>query len=239
MNVSSKVLLVSFLIPIVALSSIIFLLYSFNRGSWVQGVLSIFTVASVFVLVWERLHELATKRLEYLYENTLSKLYELCHIEKKSLKEGLYKFIYQKQIFEYLNKLKRFGSFLYFIKLYPARLLHIFEEIQEISDKYSKKINELQEFSKKANIEHFNERLFAYLLGLTELKSVGFSKEYISENKKLLKKLKEEKPELIEELCKFWRLLINNLEKTLTEMENFMEENSLTIPKVNGKIAIC
>jgi len=150
-----------------------FLLYSFYRGSWVHGVLSIFTVASVFVLVWERLHELATKRLEYLYENTLSKLYELCYIEKKSLREGLVRFIYQKQIFGYLNKLKRFGRFLYFIKLYPANLLHIFEEIQGILDKYSEKINELQDFSKEANIESFNGRIFACLLGLTKSKLEG------------------------------------------------------------------
>jgi len=30
--------------------------------------------------------------------------------------------------------------------------------------------------------------------------------------------------------------LIENLEKAMTEMENFMEENFLTIPKVNGKV---
>jgi hypothetical protein len=232
MNISSKVLLIAFVTPIVALLIILFCLFMLHYEAGFHVIISFVTAVSVFVLVWERLHEMVSHRLEYIHEHVLCKLHENCSFNKNNIQYGgLYpsSYLEKENIQKLVDKLKRLGAFIYIIKLYPKEITSPLQKLSHIAEKYNKNIEELKKFKKDNNLD-YNPTILAYFLELIDINLDDFASEVVNRTREFFKLLKEKEPRLAEDLCKLWLLLTKQSNEVLRKLESFMEENSLTIP---------
>jgi len=234
MRVYSKVFLTTFLIPTIGLFVLLSFSVYFGYATLPQVIPSFLTAISVSALVWERLYEIAAKRLKYIHKHMLSTLYEKTQKESDSSAVALNFFVYWDEIQKLADKVKRLGSFFYFIKLYPVNAISLLRKVCIYTQTINKKLHELQSFKEKIDVS-YNSRVLAHYLGLISVDLSTLDSQGVACTKEFYIQLKERNPRLTQDLCRLERerpLLIKNMKTVLRQLEGFMEENSLTIPEI-------
>lgn len=232
MRVDSKVSLLMLLLTIIVIVASLCSIY-LEDVTWAHIILSVFPAVSISVLVWERILEIANRRLEYVYENTLVKLHEMCSLEKsRSEYYPLDILEYSRDIQNLTEKVRRIGSFVLLIRLYPSDSITLLEETSIYLQKFNERVKDLHNFTNKKRTT-YNEEVLAHFFGLKETDLTKQNPASTRQTKEFYGVLKKEKPELIEEICGLWRTLNmpERMETILRHLETFMEENSLPIPQ--------
>ena len=229
-DISFKLTVIFLLCPIFSLTLLFFVLFYFGYREAINLVLSTFTVMSVIILVWERVHDLSLKKLEYIYEHVLREIHKKIYEQKVDLESNFGYPIYLKDIKFLIKKLKRTGKILGLVSLYPSSFIRKLEGVSEVGENYMAEINKLERFSKDVGIQ-WNPRILWKLVysKIDELKSCD--KQTINKNEKFLKLIKEKSPNIISNLKEEWEKLIEQLNVTILKLESFFEKNALPIPK--------
>ncbi|MDH5449225.1 MAG: hypothetical protein OEX01_09540 [Candidatus Bathyarchaeota archaeon] len=151
------------ILSIVIVSVLVIYVYrtSFDASAILDFVSALVSMILVNLLVWERLRDSLSKKLEYIHENFLDKLNER----------------FQRDIFHFWREgidgmksdLERYGRFMG-ISLYPKALLKQIETFLIIYKKYDSKREEIINIGKKDLESQFDQYLWFYLLGLRDLK---------------------------------------------------------------------
>jgi len=233
MRVYSKIFLATFLIPTIGLFVLLSFSVYFGYATLPQVIPSFLTAILVSALVWERLYEIVTKRLEYIHERVLSVLYEKTQMESDSGADALCYFLYWDEIQKLADKVKILGSFFYFIKLYPSNAISRLRQVCIYTQEINKKLHELRSFKEKIDVS-YNDRTLAHYLGLISLDLSTLDSQDVACTKEFHIQLIERKPKLTQDLCRLERerpILIKNMKKVLRQLEDFMEENALTVPE--------
>ena len=124
-DISFKLTVIFLLCPILSLALLFFVLFYSGYKEAINLVLSTFTVMSVIILVWERVHDLSLRKLEYVYKHILCEIHKKIYEQKVDLesKPNFSYPIYLKDIKFLIKKLKRTGKILGLVSLYPNSLI--------------------------------------------------------------------------------------------------------------------
>lgn len=222
MSVSTKLTLLVLALPIsilILLDSIIF--YFYETGIEVSALLS---AILVFLLVWERLRDSLSKRLEYLHKNYLFELY-------RDFSRSIFHF-WKPTVERIRPDLERYGKFMGIFSLYPRNLLKKIDSFLTCCDEFDNRINRIQDIGKKAFVP-LDRDLWYHLLGLKHLRDAELQKYAGKPVFKLYadkaRKVGKEQVELIEEIKK----LLEEGEKMRIEifekLEDFLKSNNLKL----------
>lgn len=230
--ISSKVTFIILLCPIVLLSIAIFILFYYHYREMINVVLSTITGVSVIVLVWERIYELSSKKLEYVYEHVLCGIHKKAYEESKSMRKNFVFPIWLKDLKMLTDKLRRTGKTLGLVSLYPKNLVKTLENIFSTENNYVAELDRLREFSQDTG-KKWNTTILWYLVysKKDELEKSSYSRESIIENEIFVNSIMTKSPQTISNLRKNWENLTNQLNNVVSMLESFFEKNALTIPE--------
>lgn len=229
MRADSKVSLI-----FLSLASFLSIITLFMAYFWSlpQVIPSFIPAMSILVLVWERFLDLSNKRLKYVYENVLKELYMKCYSQKTESERGILTFFtYSDSIQKLVDMLKRIGTFLILIKLYPSNTIGSLRKTCVYAEKYNVKIRELHRFAQDRNTT-FSTPVLSHLLGFVKLDIDKEPARRFKETREFHEILQKEREELVRDLTLYWRKsnTVKVMEEVLSGLKKFMEENSLSVP---------
>ena len=220
-SVNTKLTLLVLALPISVLLLLDLVIFYYYKTS--IEVSALLSAILVFLLVWERLRDSLSKKLEYLHKNYLFKLYQ-------ALKPSILQ-IWQNEVKRIRPDLESYGRFMG-ISLYPRDLLKKIDRFLISYDKLSNELDEIDLIGEKS-FTPFDRELWHHLLGIKHLTEAGLQpytrlpvfKLYADKTRKVGK----EQAELIEEIKK----LLEEGEKMRIEiferLEDFLKSNNLRL----------
>jgi len=188
----------------------------------IETISALTSVVLVDLLVWERLRDSLSKKLEYLHENYLLKLHG-------EFKQSVFHF-WKPTVEKTKPHLKKYGKFLG-ISLYPRDLPNKIDRFLISYDDFYDKLKKIDEIGKKCCEKKFDKHLWHHVLGIRILNGSYLQShlgtpqfklhlekaDFLQEHTKLLKETKEHlketekmRKEILEKLEDFFRS--NNLE---------------------------
>ena len=160
--ISTKLNLLVLVLPIFLIVSVFlasFYLYkeSFDASTLSTAVSSLTSAILVILLVWERLRDSLSKKLEYLHKNFIFKLYS--EFRNPNL------FWFQDKVRELKLDLNRYAKFLG-LKLYPKNLMKHILEFLILHREFFLRYKEIENLAmKQLGIKHVNRDLLQYHMG--------------------------------------------------------------------------
>lgn len=187
------------LVSIILIGIIYINLSSLDTLALFESIATLVQVVLVNLLVWERLRESFSKKLEYIHDNALFKLHQ-------QLRHDIPDFS-PKVVKKARLDLERYGKFI-LIRLYPKDLLNGIDDFLRLCTEFSNRFERIKEHAKRLmDNSQVNTDLLQQLLGLKP--------------KKNLSSLRNDFILLYTEKCKIIR---KEQEKTMKEMENYLEK---------------
>jgi len=224
-SVSTKMTLALLILPISFLVISDAIIYYFHNTLTIE-ISELLTAILVFLLVWERLRESLTKRLEYLHKNMFFKLYSIF---------GSSDLIYfqQDEIKRIRNDLERYGKFMG-ISLYPRDLLKEIDKLLSLYSKFRKRIDILGELAEELiGKNNVHKELLWKFLGIRQdsrVRAVStYNPQEIQLHEEKVEIIKKEKPQLIEETKQYDEKMIEITKRLSNKLENFLKTNNLRL----------
>jgi hypothetical protein len=223
--ISTKLNLWILALPISSIVSIFLIGFYFYRESvdasaFSTAVSSLTSAILVILLVWERLRDSLFKKLEYLHNNFLFKLY--------SNRPNL--FWTQDGTRRLRIDLGKYAKFLN-LQLYPSNLLKEIDRLLYLHSEFYRRYLEIEELAKK-QIERpadLNRELLQDSIGLLDYHPSGYTAESHERYKVGAQIITNENPKLVSEAKEF-------IEKTRkleiqihSQLEDFLKRNNLRI----------
>ncbi len=188
---------------------------------------SIATIA-VLLLVWERLRDSLSRKLEYLHKDFLSKLYktfqtDVLYFSKVEVKGIRF-------------DLERYGKFMTML-LYPRNLLKKIDDFVVCDDELSERVSQINDIGKKLlglrSAQSLDGGLWHHLLGIRSLRSRDIQdymarpmfKSY-AEQARIAEK---EESELIEETKNLYEEGERMRKEIFGKLEEFLKSNNLRL----------
>lgn len=222
-SVSTKMTLLVLILPTSFLVILDAIIYYFHNTITIE-ISELLTAILVFLLVWERLRESLTKRLEYLHKNLLFKLYTIF---------GSFSLVYfsQDEIKTKRHDLERYGKFMG-ISLYPRDLLKEIDKLSSSDSEFRKRIDILGELAEERIGKHnVHKDLLWKLLGIGHGTVSQYNPQEKQVHKEIAEIIKKEKPQLIEKTKQYDKEMIERTKRLLAKLENFLKTNNLRLER--------
>jgi hypothetical protein len=219
LSVSVKLTLLTLVLPIISLISLSSALFYFNRASIEASAL--LSTILVNLLVWERLRESAQKKLTWIHDNMIFKLYRIFNEERP--------YFWYRDVVRLNEDLKKYGKFL-FIDLYPKNLLKNIKECVQLEVIFDKDLDKIQQIATKLGLTDTN-MLYQFL----DIDPHRY-KSAFSPNDPNLPKYQEgasltlkENPELINDIKTLDKKIVAMKKQIAEKLESFMKGNALRL----------
>jgi len=231
MSISTKLTLMVLALPIVSIVSVFavgFYFYreSFDASAFSTAVSSLLSAILVILLVWERLRESLSKKLEYLHKNFLFKLYS--QFRRPSL------FWTQDYTRELRLDLESYGEFLN-LNLYPRNLLGMIDEFLSSHGEFFKRYMEIEELAKK-QIDRpvdLHGDLLRHYMGFDPYLSSSYTTEAKERYAEIAQKIVKENNQLTSEAKDYLEKTRNLNKQIFDEIEDFFKSNNLRLEEPN------
>ena len=227
-SVGTKLTLLIVVFPIlsmIALSAGVLYLYhpSLEASVIVDIMATLSSVMLVDLLVWERLRDSLSKKLNYLHDNYLSELYD-------SFKRGSFLPFWTPSMERIKPDLKRYANFMG-ISLYPKDLLNLIDGFLICYEDFNKRWMKIISVGKEHCSTKFDAYLWSHVLGIKHLE-ISYLESYLGTPKF---KLHEDKAQLVEkehtklivEAKEYLKKAERIREKILERLEDFFKSNNL------------
>lgn len=215
------------ILVIFTLFAVVIYLYrtSLNASVVLETIPTLLSPVLVNLLVWERLRDSLSKKLEYLHKNHLFKLYQAFR------KDIIY--FWQDEVKRIRTDLERYGKFMS-ISLYPRSLLSQIDEFLASQTEFNsslQKLNELVEqygLSPKKGPSH--KQLFYHFIGINPQQSLSsYAATLVAAYKKKVPLVLKEQSQLIEEIKGLLKKTERMRKQIFDKLEDFLKSNNLRL----------
>jgi len=215
------------IILITALSSGIFYRYrlSLEVSDFVEILSTLLSVVLVDMLVWERLRESLSKKLNYLHDTYLSELHSFFSTDSIL-------HLYTPTVERIKPDLKRYGKFMG-ISLYPKDLPRMIGRFLIFWQEFNNRFEKIENIGKELLEAKLNIYLLCHVLGIKHYDGAS-----LKQNKPMLKfheekaqLAKKENTKLIKETREYLEKAERLQKKILETLEDFFKNNSLEFEK--------
>ena len=218
-SINTKLTLLVLALPICVLLLLdLVMSYYFKTSIEVSALLS---AILVFLLVWERLRDSLSKKLEYLHKNVLFELYDGFRSD--------YNLFYRKdEIKKARIDLEKYGRFL-IVPLYPTKLLERIDGFLFLHDTFYGKLQQISELAEKKLGKSFNKGTFWHYL---DFDPVNWSKPSYEEEKHYIETAQlivKEQLKLIDETKNLHEKLKRTRKQIYEKIEDFLKSNNLRL----------
>jgi hypothetical protein len=221
--ISTKLNLLILGLPISSISLIFIVGFYFYRESldasaFATAVSSLLSAILVILLVWERLRDSLFKKLEYLHENFLFKLYNMSPYLFSPIDEPR----------RLRSDLQKYGRFLN-LQLYPSSLLKEIDRFLSLHSEFYKRYLEIEELAKKHEKPRSLARdLLQYNIGLTDYHS-SYSDEAEERYKGIAQTITKEDSKLVSETKELIEKTRQSEKQIHSQLEDFLKSNNLRL----------
>jgi hypothetical protein len=228
-SVGVTLALLILVVPILFLSSILaVLIYAFRISLDAPAIFDLFatfvSMVLVNLLVWERLRDSLSRRLGYLHDIVLSRLYQQFQPATLAISATV--------VGRAQHDLAQHGRFMGLINLYPDALLAEMEEFSIMYSQFSTAFKtieeELKTLLRKTSI---NRNLVQELLGLKQKQLSAYSQDSVWKYREACETLTKKHPIVIKEMVSSLALMREKRKLILEELETFMKTNSLRLER--------
>jgi len=220
--ISTKLTLLVLALPVtVLILSDVIIFYYYKT---VDASASIATIA-ILLLVWERLRDSLSKKLEYLHKNYLLNLYG-------AFKRDIHQ-ISPKQVKRIIPNLERYGQFMG-ISLCPENLLRDVDEFLIFQNEFDGGLEKLYETAESYGLspdkDSRDKRLLRHFTGIQPYEDLGtFEQTIVVSHQKRIQLILEEHPQLIEEIKGLSEKTEIMRKQIFEKLEDFLKSNSLRL----------
>ena len=219
MSVNTKLTLLVLALPVGVLLLLNLAIFYYYKTSIEASAL--LSAILVFLLVWERLRDSVSKKMEYLHKNVLFKLY--------------YGFRYDHDLFYSKDEikrirtdLKRYGRFIV-ISLYPMKLLERIDEFLFLHDTFYGKLQEISELAEKKLGKPLSKMSLLHYLGFEPVSCSDLGPEREKEHIEMAKILLKEQSKLVNETKSIHENLKKIRKQIYEKIEDFLKSNNLRL----------
>lgn len=236
-TVNAKLALWLFVFPmslLIIADSLGFLIF----GKLYIDVIAIFTSNWIFLLVWERLRDSLSKKMEYLHDTFFFQLYSDTKMYDQNYINSYFLWGNKGNAIEdKINDLKTHASFMG-IKLFPKKLFSKFQQLNKNAIALSECADNLTELiTKKAGKQCDKFHALHYLGFDTSIPQSSSNEQSLNQNfiydnlvfYKAAEEIKKEKPELVNETKRLLDDITMTKNNALTELEYFLKCNNLRL----------
>lgn len=229
MPISTKLTLLVLALPILSMvlvfvAGFYFYRESFDASAFSTAVSSLLSAILVVLLVWERLRDSLSKKLEYLHKNFLFKLY-YSELRIPNL------FWTQNEIERLRSDLGRYGKFMVF-QLYPKHFLNKIDNFLSLHGEFYRRYKEIEEMAKK-QIErpvYLHRDLLQKYIGLNpDYVDSSYTDEAKEKYGEIAQKIIKENPQLVSETKDFLEKTRPLEKQIFNELEDFLKSNNLRL----------
>lgn len=218
-SINTKLTLLVLALPICVLLLLdLVMSYCFKTSIEVSALIS---AILVFLLVWERLRDSLSKKMEYLHKNILFKLYTGFWGDHNV-------FFIKEDIKKARIDLERYGRFL-IVPLYPTKLLERIDRFLFLHDTFYEKLQQISEMAEKKLGKTFSKDTLWHYLGFDPVSysqpSSDEEKHYIETAQLIVK----EQPKLIDETKNLHKELKKKRKQIYEKIEDFLKSNNLRL----------
>ena len=218
-SVRTKLTLLVLALPISVLLLLDLVAFYYYKTS--IEVSALLSAILVFLLVWERLRDSLSKKLEYLHKNLLFKLYS-------AFRHGEDIYFRKDEVKSLRPDLERYGKFMG-ISLYPRNLLKQIEEFLIHHTEFYGSLQKLDELVEEYGLSPERALLY-HFIGIKPLGGLGsFNPALVKAYQKRMPTVLKEQSQLIEEV----KGLLEKTEKMRKEifekLEDFLKSNNLRL----------
>jgi len=192
--------------------------YYFKTSIEVSALLS---AILVFLLVWERLRDSLSKKMEYLHKNILFKLYTRFRSDHDL-------FFSKDDIKIARIDLKRYGRFL-IVPLYPTKLLERIDRFLFLHDTFYEKLKQISELAEEKLGKSFRKDAFWHYLGFDPVSYSQPSSEEEKHHIEIAKWFVKEQHKLVNETKNLHEKLKKKRKQIYEKIEDFLKSNNLRL----------
>lgn len=229
LSVSTKLTMLVLVLPISVLTLSEIAIFSYHQTIDVSA--SISTIA-VLLLVWERLRDSLSKKLEYLHKNHLLSLY-------LELKKNLFS-MWETTVERANNDLKRYGKFMIF-PLYPKDLLKRIDRFLVLHKEFHNSLGEMINIGYKRCDMNLDRALWLHLVHIKNLREDQLqnyaNKPIFQLYAKAARKVEKEQAELIRETKNQLEQGEKMRKEISKKLEHFLRSNNLTLEREPVRIS--
>jgi uncharacterized membrane protein YobD (UPF0266 family) len=228
MPISTKLNLLILALPISSIVFVFLVGFYFYRGSldasaFATAVSSLTSAILVILLVWERLRDSLSKKLEYVHKNFLFKLY--------SKFPYLNLFWSQDDVYQIKLDMDRYAKFLG-LKLYSQNLMKSIEGFLASHKEFFKKYEEIEKLAMNLmeikNPANLYRDLLQYHMGLASYHpsyDLSVEENYIGTSQTITK----ENPQLVAETKAYLQKTEESATQIFHELQDFLKSNNLRL----------
>jgi len=225
-TILTLLILVLPVLVILTLFTVIIYVYrtSFEASAILSSLSAFLSVILVNLLVWERLRDSLSKKLEYLHKNLLFKLYTIF---------GSFNLVYfsQDEIKTIRHDLESYGKFMG-ISLYPRDLLKEIDKLLSLDSEFRRRIDILGKLAEELiGKDNVHKDLLWKSLGIKQGSVSQYNPQERQTHEEKIEIIKKEKPQLIEEMIHYNEKMIKITKKLSTKLENFLKTNNLRLER--------
>ena len=224
MSIGAKLTVLLLLPVVISLSTVIAVGFFFYHILLLE-IADLISLILVFLLVWERLRESISKKLEYLSVNLFYGLYaELDHGELFNKQDAIEKA---------KNELQKHGKFIV-ISLYPKNFINKLNDFLKLHNSFYEKEEQILKIAQEKWGKKPNKWIFMSFLGFGNY--ADFPTQYPDlYDIAITMSGSNEHSELIKETKPLFEKVIDERKRIFEEFEEFLEQNSLRFqPKPVG-----
>lgn len=210
-----------------ALFVMVFFLYrtSLDASVFLDTISTLFSAVLVNLLVWERLRDSLSKKLEYLHKNYLLNLYLTFKLTKYEISP--------EQVKRMRPDLERYGKFMG-MSLYPKELLKQIDEFLISQSEFDSSLQKFDEIAEKygfsSNNIRLDKRLLYHFTGIKPLEDFGtIAQTSILEWHSRIQLIQKEQSQLIEEISGLSEKTEKVRKQIAEKLEDFLKSNSLRL----------
>jgi len=225
MPVSTKLTLLVLALPIGVLLVLDFVIFYYFKTS-IEFTVLLSAISGVFLVVWERLRDSLSKKLEYLHKNFLFKLYSNVRVRRDSL-------FYphpQEEVKKLRIDLEKYGKFIHF-SLYPRGLLSQIDSFLSLHAEFYKRLKETEGLAEKqcgkANLHR--DLMWDYIGLKPDYRSTSYTAETEEQYKGVTENIAKEHPQLVAEAKDLLEKTIRQEKSVFEKLEDFLKSNNLRL----------
>jgi len=195
------------------------ILYHYKTNIEISALLSAILVN---LLVWERLRDSLSKKLEYLHKNLLFKLYT-------DFQSGDMLYFSKDEVKRIRSDLERYGRFMG-IPMYPRNLLKSTDKLLSLHGEFYRRTQIIHKLGLELIGEiKFRRDLFWKLIGLKQSYVPTYTPQNVQIHEEKVKVIKKEQTQLIEEIIDYEEKTRKMRKALFGKLEDFLKSNNLRL----------
>jgi hypothetical protein len=233
MPVSTKLTLMVLVLPVLFIYSVFGVSFYFYRESldastFFTAISSLLSATLVSLLVWERLRDSLSRKLEYVHKNFLSKLYS--DFRNCDLFEN------QVEIKRLEVDLRKYSRFME-IPIYPRRFLINLYNFLYLHNEFYKRLKKIEELTEResSSANLYRDAILDYI-GLKPGLRSKHNVEGEEWSKRLAQNINRENPQLVNETTNFLEKNRRLRDEILNQLEDFFKSNNLSLESESSSI---